>query len=238
VAGIAFLFLGAAVAALAIAARAWGWLWPASVALGVGVLYLTHAAGGERLREAVPRAFGKRADGTQRIVAWLPWGPYLAYTWLLHELAKRVTREPAANEVAPGLWVGRRPKAHELPANCRLVVDLCAELPAARGVPSAPERGYLCLAALDASAPTPRQIDLAVKAIQACGGAALVHCAFGHGRSATIAAAVLLHRHEARLEDVVEKLRAARPRISLTWGQKRALADYERRFLQSPNAPS
>ena len=235
-AGIAFLLLGAAVAALAVAAKAWAALWPASVAAGVGALYLTHAAGGERLREAVPRAFGKRGDGTQRIVAWIPWGPYLAYTWLLHEITRWFLREAVANEVAPGLWVGRRPTARELPSDCRLVVDLCAELPASRGVASA--RGYLCLPALDASAPTPSQIDVAVKAIESCGGAAFVHCAFGHGRSATIAAAVLLSRREATLEDVIDKLRVARPRISLSWGQRRALAAYAQRFLSTSAPPA
>ena len=218
-AGIAFLLIGAVVAALATASRAWALLWPASVSAGVGVLYLAHLAGGERVREAVPRAFGKRHDGTQRIVAWIPWGPYLAYTWLLHEVTRWFMREAAANEVAPGLWVGRRPTARELPGDCRLVVDLCAELPAARGVASA--RGYLCLPALDASAPTPTQIDVAVKAIESCGGTAFVNCAFGHGRSATIAAAVLLSRGDATLEDVIDKLRVGRPRISLSWGQRR-----------------
>jgi len=237
VAGIAFLFLGAAVAALAVTTSSWGWLWPASVSFGLSVLYTSHAAGGERLREIVPRAFGKRDDGTQHLVAWIPWGPYLAYTWFLHELARWFTREDAANEVAPGLWVGRRPTARDLPAGCLLVVDLCAELPAGRGIASG--RRYLSLPALDASAPTPRQLDVAVRTIaEINGGATLVHCAFGHGRSATVAAAVLLHRGEATLEDVERRLRAARPHIRMSWGQRRALATYAQRFLKTSDPPA
>jgi protein-tyrosine phosphatase len=127
-----------------------------------------------------------------------------------------------ANEVAPGIWVGRRPRAHELPEDVAIVVDLCAELAEAPGV--ADGRAYLAIPTLDATSPTPAEITRAVDTILATKGAAFIHCAFGHGRSATVAAALLVRRGEATLDDVERKMRACRPRIGLNAYQRGALA--------------
>jgi hypothetical protein len=204
--------IGAAFVALAVWTRAWILLWPAAVLLAVAVLYLADA----------PRALGKRADGTLAWWAWLAWAPLLGYMRLLHELARSVTGESVADEVAAGVWVGRRPRAHELPPGIAIVVDLCAEMPEAPGV--AAGRGYLALPTLDAMSPAPAQIARAVDAVLAAGGPAFIHCAFGHGRSATVAAALLVRRGEATLDDVEHKLRARRVRIGLNAHQRRALA--------------
>jgi protein-tyrosine phosphatase len=205
---IALVFIG-----LAIWTRIWILLWPAAVLLAVAVVYLAQA----------PRALGKRADGTIAWWGWLAWAPLFAYMRLLHELARSATDEPVANEVAPGVWVGRRPRRHELPPGIAIVVDLCAELAAAPGVASA--QGYLSIPTLDATSPTPDQIAHAVETMLAAGGPVFVHCAFGHGRSATVAAALLIRRDDATLEDVERQLRAHRPRIGLNDHQWRALAD-------------
>ncbi len=198
---------------LALWTHAWILLWPAAVMLAVVIVYAAR----------VPRAFGKRADGTLAWWAWLVWAPIFGYMRLLHELARTLTREPVANEVAAGVWVGRRPRAHELPDGVAIIVDLCAELAAAPGV--ADGRAYLAIPTLDATSPTPVQIARAVDAVLAVKGAAFIHCAFGHGRSATVAAALLVRRGEATLDDVEHKLRACRPRIGLNAHQRGALAE-------------
>jgi protein-tyrosine phosphatase len=205
--------IAAALAALAIWTRAWILLWPAAVLLAVAVLYLAQA----------PRALGKRADGTLAWWSYLAWWPLLGYMRLMHELARSLTSEPVANEVAAGIWVGRRPRRHELPDGIAIVVDLCAELPEAPGVANG--RGYLVIPTLDATSPTPDQIARAVDAMLAAGGPAFIHCAFGHGRSATVAAALLVRRGDATLDDVEGLLRARRPRIGLNAHQRRALAE-------------
>ena len=205
--------IAAAFIALAIWSRVWILLWPAAVMLAVAIVYLAQA----------PRALGKRADGTIAWWGWLAWAPLFGYMRLLHELARSATDEPVANEVAPGVWVGRRPRRHELPPGIAIVVDLCAELAAAPGVASG--RGYLSIPTLDATSPTPDQIARAVDTMLAAGGPVFVHCAFGHGRSATVAAALLIRRGDATLEDVERQLRARRPRIGLNHHQRRALAD-------------
>lgn len=168
-----------------------------------------------------PAVFLKRRDGTLPWYAWLAWAPLFAYQWVVYEAGRRLTGEPVATEVGPGVYVARRPRAHELPEGIAIVVDLCAEFPAASGVTRG--RTYLAIPTLDASAPTPSQIASAVDAIIAANGAAFIHCAHGHGRSATVAAAVLIRRGVATLGDVEAKMQALRPRISLNATQRAAL---------------
>src|SRR3954467_9162870 len=91
--------IAVALIALAIWTRLWILLWPAAVLIAVAIVYLAHA----------PRALGKRLDGTLAWWAGLPWAPLFGYMRLLHELARWLTDEPVANEVAAGVWVGRRP---------------------------------------------------------------------------------------------------------------------------------
>lgn len=205
--------IAAAFVGLAIWTHVWLLLWPAAVMIAVAIVYLAQA----------PRALGKRSDGTLAWWAWLAWAPLFGYMRLLHELARSLTDEPVANEVAPGVWVGRRPRIHELPPGIAVIVDLCAELPAAPGV--AADRSYLAIPTLDATAPTAAEIARAVDAVLGANGPAFIHCAFGHGRSATVAAALLVRRGAATLADVEATLRASRPRIGLNADQRRALAE-------------
>jgi protein-tyrosine phosphatase len=205
-------WIALALVGAAIWARVWILLWPAAVLAATAVVYVRRA----------PRALGKRPDGTIAWWAWLAWAPLFGYMRLMHELARWFTRESVGDEVAPGVWVGRRPRLHEVPPATAIVVDLCAELPEAPGV--AARQRYLAVPTLDATAPTPREIAAAVDAVLAAGGPAFIHCAFGHGRSATVAAAVLIRRGDATLDDVEPRMRARRPRIGLNADQRAALA--------------
>lgn len=191
----------------------WPLWWPGLVFAGVAIVYFA----------GTPRALGKQADGTIAWWAWLLWAPLFGWMRMLHEGARSLTREPVANQVGTGVWVGRRPRAHEVPTGVAIIVDLCADLPEAAGVTTG--RRYLSLPALDATAPAPAAIARAVDAMMATDGPAFIHCAFGHGRSATVAAALLIRRGEATLEDVVQRMRASRPRIGLNAVQRAALAE-------------
>lgn len=202
---LAVVFVGLALA------TSWLWLWPAAVLVATAIVY----------RLGAPAAFLKRSDGTLPWYAWLVWGPLFAYQWVVYEGGRRLTGEPVATEVAPGIYVARRPRVRDLPPDVAIVVDLCAEFPAARGVPVG--RTYLAIPTLDASAPTAAQIAAAVDAVIAANGPAFIHCAHGHGRSATVAAAVLIRRGDATLADVEAKMQALRPRIRLNAIQRAAL---------------
>jgi protein-tyrosine phosphatase len=156
--------------------------------------------------------------------------PYLLLTWFVWHVQRLLSREACCNEVAPGLWVGRRPSARELPPDVGLVVDLTAEFAAPRRIHHG--RTYLCLPVLDAYAPSEEALRQLVQKVVAWPGAVYVHCAAGHGRSAMVAAAVLLTRGlAADVKQAEGLLRRARPGVRLTPAQRRLL---RRLFAEAP----
>lgn len=207
---IASLLTAFALAAFARALGGWGWalLWPAASAAVVGAAYLL----------AAPGIFAKRPDG--RIP---PWSialhlPALSFTWGVWWLASRASG-PAGHEVAPGVWLGRRPFAGELPPGTTLVVDLTAEFPSLQvGVP------LLVVPTLDGTAPRLEAAAEALERALAAPAPIWIHCAAGRGRSAAFAAALLVRRGLAPdVEAAVVALRKVRPQVRLT-GRQQALA--------------
>ena len=164
-----------------------------------------------------PALLGKRADGG---FAWWGWpvaGPLL----LLWHLLRLLSREPCCHEVAPGIWLGRRPLKHELPSRIDLVVDLVAEMPTAQGV--AQGREYVSLPTLDAAAPPLAGL---LDKLATHPGPIYIHCAQGHGRSAMVAAALLVRRGLAATPgEAVKMLKQARPGVRLNRWQWRKLRD-------------
>lgn len=165
-----------------------------------------------------PRVFGKREDGT------LAWGPcvlllpYLLFTWLLWYCQTRFSREAVCDEVSPGLWLGRRAGAQELPPGVTLVVDLTSEFSEPRAVRM--DCAYLCLPTLDNAAPDPAAFGDAVRKAAAWEGTVYIHCALGHGRSALLAAAVLMARGLAgNPEEAFARVKQARPGVRLNRSQ-------------------
>lgn len=217
--GVTFWLLGAGLGALASQQSGGGGAlllgWAALVLAGAGSVYLANWT----------RAFGKRPDGRLSVLPALVWLPFLLFVRVVHEVQRLVLREDPSNEVAPGLWVGRRPRVRELPPSVALVVDLCAEHPAARGVPAAAR--YLAVPVLDATAPSPAELARIVEAIVAAPGPVLVHCAAGHGRSAAVAAAAALARGVfADLPEAEAALRKSRAWIRLNHEQREAVRRY------------
>ena len=198
--------------AAAVGGFAWVLLWPALSFALFASAYAFHT----------PRLLGKRSDGR---VAWWVWptlGPVLGLLVSLWHLERWVRREAVCHEVAPGLWLGRWPLRGEIPPGVRLVVDLTAEFGKAPGVAG---HEYVCLPTLDGLSPGAVEVEAVLGKIEACGGPVYVHCALGHGRSALVAAAVLLRR------GIVEDVRAAelhlrerRPGVRLKRGQRQLLA--------------
>lgn len=165
-----------------------------------------------------PRVFGKREDGN------LAWGPcvlllpYLLLTWLPWYCQTRFSRGVVCNEIAPGLWLGRRAAAKELPPGVTLVVDLTSEFGEPRAVRT--DREYLCLPTLDNAVPDPTALEDAIRRVAAWHGAVYIHCALGHGRSTLVAAAVLVARGlAAGPEEVFVRVKSARPGLSLNRNQ-------------------
>ena len=209
---ISFATIGAGFVALAVTRGGWWWLsvWPGLSFLIVAAAY---AGGG-------PHWFGKGAGGRFAIWAWLLLGPFILFTWLTWHAARLLSREPAGHEVAPGVWVGRRAGPHELPPDTRLVVDLTCEMWAPRGVRLA-GRSYVCSPTLDGTAPVDEAVHHLLEQVAAAPGAVYIHCAQGRGRSAALAAALLIARGAAGDVDEAEAvLRRARPTVRLNAMQR------------------
>lgn len=193
--GSSFVALSIASFALALIARGpfLLFLWP-SLAFGVV------AVGYARL---APGVIGKRPDGTfprWRRVLLLPFFVLSQGLWHLHSW---LTREDAYNQVGPRLWVGRWPGSRALPDDVHVVVDLTAELPAHKTLTGS--KRYVCLPALDATVPDQRAFLALVEQLADEPGGVFVHCAFGHGRSAMLAAALLIARGLAHDAESAER---------------------------------
>jgi protein-tyrosine phosphatase len=168
------------------------------------------------------RVFGKQSNGTIASWALCLLLPYLLLTWMLWHIQRLISKEKCCNEIAPGIWLGRRAFAHELPDNISLLVDLTAELAEPLNVISG--RNYICIPTLDASVPDEKVVQLLVKQLAAWQGNMYIHCALGHGRSATVAAATLVAKGlVGNMNQAEEFLKKARPGINFSHAQRQLL---------------
>jgi protein-tyrosine phosphatase len=187
-------------------------LWPAVSFLVVGAAYAGLG----------PHVYGKRPDGRLAPGAVIVLLPYLLMTWAVWHLSRALDRSACCHEIAPGLWLGRRPFARELPPGVSLVVDLTAEFAEPRAVREG--RDYHCVPSLDATAPDERSLRSAIEKVAGWPGTVYVHCAQGYGRSALFAAAVLVRRGlAADARQAEAQLRQSRPGVRLSPAQRRLL---------------
>jgi len=121
------------------------------------------------------------------------------------------------NEVAPGVWIGRKlndaEAARALRQGVTAVLDLTAEFNEARPFLKIQ---YLNLPILDLTAPSPEQLKKMAEFISTKSNAGIVyvHCKIGYSRSAAAVGAYLLASGKAaNEEDVVQQLRSVRPSI-------------------------
>ena len=184
---------------------------------------LSSAVVGSAYARSDARPIGKRPDGTIGRPSLVALMPYFLYAWGVWRARAWITGEAVADEVAPGVWVGRRPTDADLPPDTRLVVDLAAEFPAAADVRRRP--GYLSVPTLDGTATSPAAMADALARLESAGGVAYIHCAFGHGRSAALAAALIVRRGlAADVPDAEALMRRRRPGIRLKRSQRAAAA--------------
>jgi len=172
---------------------------------------------------------GKRPDGSLPPWAYVVWWPYLLGLSLkLHLKISQPREEPLMDEVQGGLWVSGWPRsAAVLPAGKAgvAVIDVTCELPRRHAVGP-----YLNLPAWDTDCASvsdiQRGVEFALEAM-AAGHAVVVHCAHGHGRSAQVAAAVLLAKGLALSPRDAEKyMQRTRPRVRLNARQHSGLGEW------------
>ena len=194
-------------------AATWLLVWPA---LSLALVALAFLSGS-------PRVFGKSANGRRSWTATLLLAPYLLFARVVWEVQTRISSEPACNSVNPPLIVARWLRGTELPHGIAAIVDLTSEMgasPAARQ-----HRGYLCAPLLDANGLEPVDlVRLVLRLPPEPAGPLLIHCANGHGRTGTIAAAWLIAHSDANTpEEALLNLTAVRPAIRLRGRQRKDL---------------
>ena len=223
-----FFPLAACLFVLALQTGGWGrlLLWPA---LSTALVAAGYAGMGAKV-------FGKRRDGRYAALALIVHLPYLLNTLLVWYLIRWAITENPGDEVAPGIWVARRPLHREVPPGVRWVVDVTAEFWVAPHVQAG--RQYVCYPTLDGHVCDDATFDAIVREVAALEGGILIHCAKGHGRSAALAVAVLIARGvSANVEEAEQLLIAARPKVGLKASQ-RALVGRMAGRLQSAGSPA
>jgi hypothetical protein len=174
-----------------------------------------------------PRVFGKR-DAKLRWWSWFLFWPYFALNGLSLWLFRRASHENICDEIVPGLWLGCRlwPRDEQQLPKIHAVLDLTAEFAEVGFLQQVPH--YLCVPVLDTTAPTLEELSSGLQFLQTHQqNPVYVHCALGHGRSATFIAAYLLAVGQAKnIEEALSHLRNIRPGVDLHTPQKNLLEQY------------
>lgn len=146
---------------------------------------------------------------------WL--APYLLGLWWFWAVKHLILQEKPFDLVADGIYVGRFCMRYpsEFPVDCTHVVDLTAEFPVRGEVRRG--RTLRCLPCLDREMPEEEALGLLALEVAEWGGVTYIHCANGHGRSAVLAAMVLVLR--GHCGTVAEGMRLMKTRRSVISGQ-------------------
>jgi len=178
-----------------------------------------------------PGLLMKRADGSLHWLSWVVFWPYVLLSGVLLGGFRIVSRGRAYDEIVPGVLLGGRLLPWErsgLQAKESLaVLDLTFELPEARALRS--RFKYRCIPLLDASAPSQDELHEGVEWLiqEAEKGCVYVHCAAGHGRSATFVAAYLLQTGVSTSPaDAISLIAQRRPGVLLNSRQFVVLGEY------------
>jgi hypothetical protein len=192
--------------------------------LGVGLAYLF----------AWPGLIGKTRGGKMLPSSYVFLWPYHVLNWLSLLLLRQLRAAAPCNEILPGLFLGGRllPRDAALAGSLgiRSVLDLTSEFSEAPCLRKA--EAYCCIPLLDGTAPRAEELALGIDFLRARlpHGPVYVHCAMGHGRSATFVAGYLIAaRHAATAAEAEEFVRRRRPRVRLYPAQRESLRHLEAR---------
>jgi len=127
---------------------------------------------------------GKTEDGIYSVLLLIINLPWLSFTYLVWYFNVLVSTENFENQISnTNIYISRRPRLNELKERYEIVIDLTAEFIESK------EQGqsYFHLPWLDGISPSNFQIPKGITRDSKI----LVHCAQGHGRSATYTAILL-----------------------------------------------
>ncbi len=195
-------------------------LWAAGAALLVGLTYLLGEAS----------ALGKTPEGKLRTASWWLLWPYVLAIWINARIRTRNRREPVP--VTHDVWLAPLPDQTERNSSpSRAIIDLTPDLPLRQ-----PVHGYRNIPMMDLIAPTAKELTHAINGISAMRvhGPVVVCCALGLSRSATVAAAWLMHHQGASAEEALHRILSLRPHAVFT----DAHVDSLRAFARQQAIPS
>jgi hypothetical protein len=188
------------------------------------------------------KCFLKGSNGRLPGITWLALLPYLCLSYLSFWLYRLATKEPPYAEVAPNVFFGRRLSFSEglklRQLGCVGVLDLAVEFGEVRTLRSLPH--YFSLPVLDATAPSDGQLRRAVKWMKekVKNGPVYVHCALGHGRSATVVIAFLMATGElSSVKEGLKRLKSLRSGVRLSDQQFQSLNRFNSDPLRGQNPP-
>lgn len=238
---VAFFLLGLIFAGLAVrlaghASAGWWLLVGAETYLAICFLAIAVLYG---LRTAGISVDGRCVRSTPLVLLRVILLPYLALGAFTLYVGRWFDSEGLLNPVAQGIYIGRLPFPAERgqlrDAGVQSVLNLCWEFRRDLGIDREPGLEIAQVSILDGAAPTDEQFQTAVQIVaewRAAGRCVLIHCAQGHGRTATITAAVMVQLGLAPgVEEALSEVRAARPFAYPSREQKAALI----RYLRSRN---
>lgn len=174
------------------------------------------------------RVFLKNAGGRLSFMSYLIFGPYFLLNSIVFLFYRLSTREDPWNEIVPGVFLGRKLGASDRTGfealKIHAVLDVTSEFSECEFVRHVAQ--YRCIPTLDTRAPTLAELTAGAAFIADSSGQGnvYVHCALGHGRSATFVTAFLLKSGKApSLVEAIELIRKARPGVRISPSQMRLL---------------
>ena len=221
ISGIVFLLLGAALLGWSAGA---GHVGSRIAGISAGIAFVLLGIG---YMAARPGLLCKRASGRMHPASYAMFWPYhlMSYASLIFF---RLARVVPFQEIVPGLYLGGWlfpwERARLRKEGIASVLDLTCELGEASFLRDV--KVYRCIPLLDGTAPTRAQLQAGIDFIreQLPNGPVYVHCAMGHGRSATVVAGYLMATGAvADLPAAVSMIRARRPGIRLNAAQRRSV---------------
>jgi protein-tyrosine phosphatase len=171
---------------------------------------------------------GKTKQGKHPIWSQVLFWPWHKFSYGCARFARN--REAQISEVSPGLFIGMWPHRLDVVNSSTAVVDVTVELPRVKQ-----GGAYLCLPTWDGTAPTLVALTAGATwgARAAKRGPLLVHCTFGHSRSATVLSAIMVEGGYADTwQEALQTIKQIRSTAHLTveqqnvldaWTQQRAI---------------
>ena len=191
--------------------------------LGFGFLLSRSCRNGSKWAAVI---FGKRNDGRRSLWAYVIHWPFLLVNNLIFWL-HWFSKENWCDEILPNIILGRFPtladKGRWQKLSIVAVVDMTAEFAACSYVR---ELAYYALPTFDETPPSKEALIEVANWIeeQQQKGPVFIHCARGHGRSATALAAWLLLKGKcSSLDEAEELMKKGRPKVRMSRWQKEML---------------